>query len=210
MLEILEEHVLGAAEADAFGAHFAGLAGILGGVRIGANTAGRADLIGPLHHGVVVLGHFGRRELDLALVNRAVIAVERDPLALANDAAVGRHLLCRHSRCTSFSQPTMQHLPQPRATTAAWLVLPPVAVSIALRHGHAAHVFGAGFAADQHHLLALAGPFLGLMRREDGSADGGAGNGVDARRQILRLREIVPEHGGVDHRIKQPLDILRT
>ena len=26
------------------------------------------------------------------------------------------------------SQPTTQHLPQPRATTAAWLVLPPVAV----------------------------------------------------------------------------------
>ena len=49
MLEILEEHVLGAAEADAFGAHFAGLASVVGGIRVGAD-AQLADLVGPLHH----------------------------------------------------------------------------------------------------------------------------------------------------------------
>src|SRR5579872_6994457 len=31
---------------------------------------------------------------------------------------------------SNASQPTMQHFPHPRATTAAWLVLPPVAVKI--------------------------------------------------------------------------------
>ena len=69
LLEILEEHVLGAAEADAFGAHFAGLAGVVGRVGVGAH-AKPPDLVGPLHHDVIVLGHFGDGERHLALDRR--------------------------------------------------------------------------------------------------------------------------------------------
>ena len=38
LLEVLEEHVLGAAEADALGAHFAGLAGVVGRIGVGADA----------------------------------------------------------------------------------------------------------------------------------------------------------------------------
>ena len=74
----------------------------------------------------------------------------------------------------------MQHLPQPRATTAAWRGLAAGGGEDALGGVHAADVFGAGLLADEDDLLALGGRFLGVGGVEDDLAGGGAGNGVDA------------------------------
>ena len=53
------------------------------------------------------------------------------------------------SSIRSASQPTTQGLPQPRATTAAWLALPPVAVRMPLARCMPGDVLGAGLLADQ-------------------------------------------------------------
>ena len=78
----------------------------------------------------------------------------------------------------------------------------------ALRHGHAANVFGAGFAPHENHFLALLGPFLGFGCREARLANRSSGNGVDAMRQDARFQRLLV-HLGVDDRIEQPLDIFR-
>jgi hypothetical protein len=53
--------------------------------------------------------------------------------------------------------PATQHLPHPRATTAAWLVMPPVAVRMPAAACMPSDVLGAGLLADQDDLLARVG-----------------------------------------------------
>src|SRR5208282_363553 len=91
LLKILEEHVLGANEADAFRTHFAGLARVLGGVGIGADAQG-ADLVAPGEKGFVGGRELGVGELELALIDGSLAAIEGDPVALADDAAAGAEL----------------------------------------------------------------------------------------------------------------------
>src|SRR5207237_831384 len=57
--------------------------------------------------------------------HQAARAVERDERALLDRVAVDREA----ARALADT-PDTQHLPMPRATTAAWLVMPPVAVRI--------------------------------------------------------------------------------
>ena len=55
-----------------------------------------------------------------------------------------------------------------------------------LRDGHAADVFGAGFAAHKDHFLAVCGPLFRSLRGEDDFADGSAGHRIDAGSQDFR------------------------
>ena len=100
LLEILEEHVLGAAKADAFGAHFASSARILRRIGVGAH-AELADLIGPFHQCFVGFGRLRPHQINLAGVDGAVAAVERDPVAFAHDVAVDAEFLSLRHRCRS-------------------------------------------------------------------------------------------------------------
>ena len=69
----------------------------------------------------------------------------------------------------------------PRATTAAWLVMPPVLVRIPSDDVHAADVGRLGLAANQDDLLAVGDALLGLFGGEGDLADGRAGRGRQAR-----------------------------
>ncbi len=77
----------------------------------------------------------------------------------------------------------------PRATTAAWLVMPPRAVRMPGRRVHAVDVFGARLGAHEDHGLALALQLLGVIGREHDFATGRAGRGRKARRRMLRFAD---------------------
>ena len=76
----LEEHVLGAAQADALGAERTGLDGVLGRVGVGADLE-RADLVGPRHELGEMAGDRGIDGRHLADHDIAGRAVDRDEIA---------------------------------------------------------------------------------------------------------------------------------
>ena len=62
----------------------------------------------------------------------------------------------------------------PRATTAAWLVMPPRLVTMPLRGVHAVNIFGAGFDAAQNDFLPLSRQRFGFIGAEHDFARSGA------------------------------------
>ncbi len=80
-----KEHVLGAAQADAFGAEQASLLGVARNVGVGANPQ-PADRVDPAHEldQVGIVGLCGQG-LELAFDDAAGGAVQRDPVALLED-----------------------------------------------------------------------------------------------------------------------------
>jgi hypothetical protein len=83
--------------------------------------------------------------------------------------------------------PDTQGRPMPRATTAAWLVMPPRAVTMACGGMHAVNVFRAGFNAHQDDFLALGGARFGFVRVKHDRARGGAG---DAGRPLASMSRV--------------------
>ena len=79
------------------------------------------------------------------------------------------------------SAPTTAGLPQPRATTAAWLTSPPRAVRMPSAASMPCDVLGRGLAADQDDRLAPLGRGRGVVGGEVDPADGGARRGAEAR-----------------------------
>ena len=89
----------------------------------------------------------GRHRAEDHLAGRAV---ERDhSRPRARRASPTRNSLARRSRSRSAPQPATQHLPMPRATTAACDVMPPRAVRMPSRGVHAVDVLGRGLDAHE-------------------------------------------------------------
>ena len=129
MRSSLEEHVLGAAQADALGAELARRARRRRRVGVGADLE-RADLVGPVHQ-----RRRSRRTARAATVGTSpsmtspVVpsSVMTSP-AFTRRAARRVSVPARRRRSRTSPAPATQGLPMPRATTAAWLVMPPRAV----------------------------------------------------------------------------------
>ena len=79
----VEEHVLGAAKADALGAEFARGLGVQRGFRIGAHLQA-ADLVGPAHQRAEIAGQLRLDHLHRAREHLAGRAVEGDDFAGAD------------------------------------------------------------------------------------------------------------------------------
>ena len=75
--------MLGAAEPDSLGAELSRLRRVLGRVRVGPDLE-PAEVVGPPEHRLEVLVDLRRDELDLADVDEAGAAVERDRVALVH------------------------------------------------------------------------------------------------------------------------------
>ena len=151
---LAEEHVLGAAQADALGAELAGVGGVLAGVGVGAHASLPLRTASAQLEDRGELGRRlgGRRELDRAEDDLAGGAVERDDQS-PSFTTTSPTVNCLPSILTA-SAPTTAGVPQPRATTAAWLTRPPRAVRMPWRHHHAVDVFRAGLAAHEDDVLA--------------------------------------------------------
>ena len=86
--------MLGAAQADAFGAEFAGVGGVFAGVGVGTHgQLALANLVGPFEDGGELFGRLGGLELHLAQHDLAGGAVERDDVAFLHDDVADGELL---------------------------------------------------------------------------------------------------------------------
>ena len=152
----VEEHVLGAAQADALGAELARRPRVGGRVGVGADLQ-PARLVGPAPSAWRSRRTAPARRIGTApRITSPVRAVDGDDVALLErDVPPARDRRWRCSRSRSAPAPETQGLPMPRATTAAWLVMPPRAVRMPSRRMHAVDVLRAGLDADQDHLRAL-------------------------------------------------------
>ncbi len=205
---LAEEHVLGAAQADALGAEATGARGVLGVVGVGPHPQ-PAHAVGVGHHpvhgldqlvGVVgarvhaaleVLHDRGRHDRDLAQVDLAGGAVDGDDVALLDDdAAGGGHpaLLGVDLELLGAADAGLAHAARDDGRVRG---LAAARGQDALGGDHAVEVVGVGLAADQDDLLARARPLHGGVRVEDGPADRGARRGGDAAAQQLGLRLVV-------------------
>ena len=103
--------------------NFARHLGIVRRVGVGAHLQ-RAVLVGPLHELGEVAGHLGAPASSCP-EHLAGGAVQGDPVALVDRRAVRRVNCLSSSSIVMSPAPATQGLPMPRATTAAWEVMPP-------------------------------------------------------------------------------------
>src|SRR6266436_392327 len=165
LLEIGEEHVLRAAQADAFGAELARFASVLRRVRVGAH-AEAPHLIDPLHQRVVGFRELRRHQWHLAGIHYAFAAIEREPVPFLHHLAVSAHragFVIDVQRLRAYYAalaPTARHHSRVTGLAAR-------CGENTLRDGHAPYVFRTRFAAYQNHFLALGRPILRLVRGEN-------------------------------------------
>ena len=199
----LEEHVLGAAQADALGAELDGLRGVARGVGVGADLQLTAR-VGPAHEAAEVAGDSGFYGRDGLAVDLAGGAVDGDPVAfvVASCRPASKYL---SSSCMVISpQPETQQVPMPRATTAAWDVMPPRTVRMPCAASHALDVLGRGLKADKNDFLTALRPFLGVLGGEHDAAAGSAGRGGKTGADDLGSLQ----RGGVELRVQQSVELF--
>jgi hypothetical protein len=197
----LEEHVLGAAEADPLGAEAAGDLGIVRRVGVGADLH-PADLVGPPHQAVEVLGQLRLDRGHAALDHPARRAVERDPVALADRLAARREAAVRlvdrdlgRADDAALAHAARDHCRVRRHPAAAG--------QDRLGDDHAVEVLRRGLSPHQDHRLELAA-VGGLVGVEDHAP----------RRRARRRRQTGGENGDlggrVDHPVQELVELIRV
>ena len=119
------EHVLGPAQADALGAVLVRRAGVLGRVGVRAHAAAgaaRRPSCRTVRNSSV---HSGADKRHVVGGDLAGGAVDRDPVALAQHGRVHPHLARGEVDLEARRRRDTHGRPMPRATSAAWLALPP-------------------------------------------------------------------------------------
>ncbi len=145
-----------------------------------ACTAADQLVGGRVEPALEVLDHRGGDDRDLAQVDRAGRAVDRDHVALADDRAVGQgELLAGHVdlELVGAADAGLAHAAGDDGRVAG---LAAAAGQDAAGGDHAVQVVGVGLAPDQDDRLALGGPGHRRGRVEHGLADGRARRGADA------------------------------
>ena len=199
--------MLGAAEADAFGAHFAGYFRVVRSIGIGAH-AEAARFIGPFHQGVEGFGRFGTHQLDLSGVNRAVAAIERDPFALADGVAVGAHRFFGEVNIELLGADDAAFAPAARDHCGV-AGLAARGRENSLRDVHSADVFRAGLVPDENHFLAARGPLFRFLRGEDRFADRRARHGIISGHEQA-IGQFAARHLGIRARDRRDARCLRA
>src|ERR1019366_339491 len=167
-----EEHVLGAAQPNPFGAERARLKSVARNVRVGAHTHA-AEGLGPAHEllqlGVVRLGGDG---VELAIDDSARCAIKRDPIALLQHLAVNAHLtgLLIYIDVTGAGHAALAHAAGDNGGVTRHST---TRRKNAGRNFHSANVLGRGFAAhqDQLRFAVLVELFHRFVRGEDDLTD---------------------------------------
>ena len=147
---------------------------------------------------------FGLHGRHLAGHHLAGRAVDGDACRLRVTSRPPTRITLRLARrSTSVPAPETQGRPMPRATTAAWLVMPPRAVRMPLRRVHAVNVFRAGLDADEDHRLARSPRASRRCRLSNTTVpDGRAGRGGQALGQHVARRVAGRASGGAAGRAR--------
>ena len=204
--------MLGAAQADGLGAKLKRELGILGVVGVDAHVIGvaiglvQANLIGPRQDRVQVAGELGRDQVDRAVDDDTLGAVDGDDVALVQHAIA---TLDAHDLLGRVDVEALDTADTGRTHAAGddggVARLAAMARQDALGGNHAFQVVGVGLPTDQNDLVALVRARDGVIAREHDLAHGGTGAGVKAARKRfvllrgieLRVQELV-ELSGVD------------
>ena len=210
---LTEEHVLGAAQADALGAEAPGAQRVLGVVGVGPYPQpadpvrvrhdpvhGGDQLVGVVgarvHPALEVLDDRGRHDRDLTEVDLAGGAVDGDDVALLDDGARPTVIAAALGVDLQLLGAADTGLAHAAGDDGGVRGLAAAGGQDALGGDHAVQVVGVGLAADQDDLLAGAGPLDGRVRVEDGLADRRARGGGDAAadharswRRLVEARE---------------------
>ena len=197
----IEEHVLGAAEADALAAEIAGGAGVERGLRVGPHLQG-AEFVHPLHQLAEITGQLGLDLGNLALENLTAGTVQRDHVAfLENDTAGGQGLGgVVDAQLTGAGDARLSHAAGDDRRMAGH---PAAGGQDALGDVHAADILRRGLDPGQDHLLAVLRPGLGLVGAEHDLT------GRGARRCRQALAENFLRRLGVHHRMEQLVELRR-
>ena len=196
----IEEHVLGAAQADALGPELARHAAFGLGLGIGAHTH-PAVLVGPFHQRAEIARQLGLDRGDLARHDLPVRTVDGDDIAFLElavadreHAALARDRHLRRARHAGAAHAARHHCgvaghPATRGEDAGGGM-------------HAVNILGAGLDAYEDHLLAAIGPqFCGVGIEHDFAAcrtgRRGQASGQHIARRIgieRRMQQLVERH----------------
>ena len=194
---LVEEHVLGAAQADAFGAEPTATRASFGVSALARTLSLRAASAQPISvanspdSAGSIIAHLAGEHL-------AGRAVDGDDVALLARDPAGGERVAPHSRRVCAPAPETQGLPMPRATTAAWEVMPPRAVRMPSRGVHAVDVLGARLDAHQDR-PARPCDFISSASSEENTTSPDAAPGEAGRPVAITLRAAV----GIDGRMEE-------
>ena len=184
MRSALEEHVLGAAQADALGAEVARPAAASRGLSALVQTFSWRDLSAQPIRRLEVAGDRWRRTVGIWPRRRCCRwsrpGRSSRPRCTSLPASSKHLVLVR--RTAMSPQPETQQVPMPRATTAAWLVMPPRTVRMPCGDLHALDVLGrwSPGGPGRPSCRSRSASFLGVLGGEDHLAAGSAGRGGQA------------------------------
>ena len=194
VLAVAQEHVLGAAQADGLGAKLERERGILGVVGVDAHMVGvaaglvQANLVGPGQDGVQVAGELGRNQINGAVDDDTLGAVDGDDIALMQHAVAA---LDAHDLLGGVDMEALNAADAGRTHAAGnnggMARLATVAGQNALGGDHALQVVGVGLPTNQNDLVALVGARDGVVAREHDLAHGGTGAGIKTAGESLVL-----------------------
>ena len=200
-----EEHMLGAAKADALRAERGGLLRIRGGIRVGADGH-RLVFVGQLHDAAEVAGRGIRsNRRDALAVDVAGRAVEGDDVALFIDFAREGELLVLlvHFDVAAAGDAAGAHAARDDRRVGGHTA---AHRQDALRIVHALDVLGGGFQSYQDDLFALLALLDGIFGREHDLTGSGAGG----RGQSLADGGRLLQSGGVELRVQERVERLRV
>ena len=177
--------MLGAAQADGLGAKLERERGILGVVGVDAHMVGVADglvqanLVGPGQDGVQVAGELGRNQINGAVDDDTLGAVDGDDIALMQHAVAA---LDAHDLLGGVDVEALDAADAGRTHTASdnggMARLATMARQDTLGGDHALQVVGVGLPANQNDIVALVGARDGIVARKHDLAHGCTRAGV--------------------------------
>ncbi|CEG08892.1 hypothetical protein BN961_02312 [Afipia felis] len=197
----LEEHVLGAAQADAFGAELERGARIRRGIGIGADLE-FAELIGPTHQRAELAGQFRLDHRHLTGQHLTERAVDGDDIARLEGAVADRHRAATviDADAARAGNTRLAHAARHNGSVRGHAA---ARGEDALGGVHAVNVFRRRFDAHQHDLAAIGMQLGSFIRGEHDLTGRSAGRGRKARRHHIALGI------GIDGRVQQLIERSR-
>ncbi len=202
LLAVAQEHMLGAAQADALGAEVAGKLSVLGVVGVGAHTQG-AEVVGPFQDGVQVAGELGEHQIDGTEHDDARGTVEGNHVAFLDDDVGagdgGLLLLGVDLERLNAADARGAHAAGDNGGVRR---LAAMGGEDALGGDHAGQVVGRGLPANQHALATGLGGGHGIGGGEHGLTHGSARGSVQTAREHVVFRVLV------ELRVQQLVELL--